>query len=56
MTNEERPDPSPPSCDHPSSVCGICVDLKKDEGVKDEEVSDTRPASQDSTKQGKIAN
>ncbi|KAL1271174.1 hypothetical protein QQF64_030190 [Cirrhinus molitorella] len=46
--NEEKPDPSPPSCDHPS-VLGICVELKKDDDVRDEEVSDICPANQDST-------
>lgn len=64
--NEEKPDPSPPSCDHPS-VFDICVGLKKDDDVRDEEASGMCPAKQDSTtltdreepgvpKQGKIAN
>ncbi len=64
--NEEKPDPSPPSCDHPS-VFGICVELKKDDDGKVEEASDMCPANQDSTvltdreepgipKHGKIAN
>ncbi|KAL0188827.1 hypothetical protein M9458_015926, partial [Cirrhinus mrigala] len=39
---------SPPSCDHPS-VFGICVGLKKDDDVRDEEASDMCPANQDST-------
>lgn len=45
--SEENPDPSPPSCGHPS-VIGICVELKKDADVKDQEASDMCPADQDS--------
>ncbi len=63
--NEEKPDPSPPSCDHPS-VFGVCVELKKDDD-KVEEASDMGSVNQDSTvltereepgvpKHGKIAN
>lgn len=45
--SEENPDPSPPSCGQPS-VFGICVELKKDADVKDQEASDMCPADQDS--------
>lgn len=45
--SEEKPDPSPPSCGQPS-VIGICVELKKDADVKDEEASGMCPANPDS--------
>jgi len=45
--SEEKPDPSPPSCGQPS-VFGICVELKKDADVKDEEASVMCPANPDS--------
>lgn len=40
--SEGKPDPSPPSCGHPS------VELKNDADVKDQESSDMCPANQDS--------
>lgn len=45
--NEEKPDPSTPSCGQPS-VFGICVELKKDADDKDEEASGMCPANPDS--------
>lgn len=48
--SEGKPDPSPPPCGQPS-VFGICVELKKDADVKDEEASGMCPANPDSLPQ-----